>query len=168
MTEKVVRLRALLVVLATAVLCIVLHEAGHALAGWATGGRIAELDVLSVRPHVRRIGPATPIVNAVRATAGSALILIAWFFAMALMPARRGTRVMQTISCFAAMEMAGWFLSAVMHPWQPQRNDAGAFLNLSGSHPLLIVLTCSVIMWAAWVALQARARVDSRQLFPAL
>ena len=134
MTRLVLRLRALLVVLATAVLCIVLHEAGHALAGWATGGRIAEFEVLSVRPHVRLIGPATPTITAFRATAGSAVILTAWFVAMVLMPARRGTRVIQTISCFAGMEMAGWFLSALMHPWQPQRNDAGAFLHLSGSH----------------------------------
>ena len=166
MQRKFVCLRALLVVLLTALVCIVLHETGHALAGWATGGRIAEFDILSVRPHVRLVGPATPAVNSFRATAGSALIVVTWFVALAVLP-RSGVRVLQTISCFAGMELVGWFLSAVVHPWQPQRNDAGAFLNLSGSHPFLIVVTCVMVAGAGWIALQTRNRTVARQVFPA-
>ena len=167
MSNWLVRLRVLLAVLGTAVVCIALHEGGHALAGWMTGGRIAEFDILSLRPHVRLVGPASDATNALRATAGSVLIVAVWF-ALALMPVRRGTLVIQTVSCFAGMELTGWLLSAVVHPWQPQRNDAGAFLKLSGSHPLFVVLTCAALALAAWLVVQARHRSDSRQVFPAL
>ena len=156
-----------IIVLATALACIALHEGGHALAGWATGGRIAEFDILSLRPHVRLTGPATPYVNAVRATAGSLLLVATWFLAMTLVPRRRGVRVLQTVSCFAGMELAGWLLTALVHPWQPQRNDAAAFLNLTGSHPLAVFAACVAVAMAAKAMVQVRMREQSRQVFPA-
>lgn len=146
MNRLLFRLRAPLLVLVTSLACVALHEAGHALAGWATGARVAQFDVLSLRPHVLLVGPATPAAQAVRALAGSGLVMALWFAAMLILPHRtKATRVLETVSFFAGVELLGWLLSALVHPWQRQRNDAGAFLALSGLQPWVAVLACVLL-----------------------
>jgi hypothetical protein len=153
-------------VLITALVCISLHEGGHALAGWATGAQLTKFDVLSLRPNVEMRGPSSPEVDALRATAGSALMVAMWFVAMVLVPLGRGRFVLPTVSCFAGMEVLGWFLSAAVHPWQPQVNDAGLFLNLSGMNPFVAVVVCITVASAGWLLFQTRERRVLSQVFP--
>ena len=132
--------------LLTLLVLITLHEGGHVLAGWATGAHVTEFDILSVRPHVRLSGASTPATNAIRAIAGSGMVLIGWAALILCIPRRRAFQpVRTTATFFAGIELLGWFLSAVMHTFQPQRNDAGKFLKLTALEPWTAALGCLVL-----------------------
>jgi hypothetical protein len=121
--------------------CVVLHEAGHALAGIATGGKIVHFEVFSLRPKVRVRGGAAD-ADSFRALAGSGLVVAAWLvMTVATLKRPRGL-AMQTASFFCGIELLAWTLSAALHPFTPQRNDAGLFLALSGVNPAAVAAFC--------------------------
>jgi hypothetical protein len=134
---------------ATLLFLIVLHECGHVLAGWATGGRLLEFDVLTLQPRVRISSAASASHTAVRALAGSAAVLLAWTVALLALPRRtRLEPVRLTATFFAGIELLGWFLSALLHSIHPQRNDAGKFLKLTAADPWALVFVCLLIACA--------------------
>jgi hypothetical protein len=153
-------LRVPLLVLVGGLACVALHEAGHALAGWATGAHVADINILSLQPHVRINGPGSPADEALRAISGSGLVLLTWLAGILVLP-RRGAWwvILQTVSFFALTEVLGWFISALLHRFQPQPNDAGTFLTISGTDPRAAVLACLLLIAAgARLAVARRPR----------
>ena len=128
------------------------------MAGWATGGTLLAADVLSWKPTVRIGGTATNAVNAMRAVAGSGIVLLAWLAGIFLLP-RRGLHglVREAFSFFAAIELLGWFLSATVHATSPQANDAGKFLAITGAQPWAVA-AISALLLAVGVVIAKPAR----------
>ena len=117
-----------------------LHEGGHALAAWLTGGRILEIVLFSLTPHVTVAGHCKGAAEAFRAAAGSGSSLTIYFFLTLLSkpPAGFGFRIAELTAFWYAMaEILGWTLTAVF-PGSADGNDAAHFLETSGiSHGLL-------------------------------
>jgi hypothetical protein len=150
-----------LVFLATFIVCVCIHETGHMLAGVLTGGRITEIALVSFTPHVRIAGDCTPAVECVRAAAGSAFFLAA-YFAMALL--HRECEVKRAASYFALVELLGWVLSSAVSPAAMGPNDAAHFLEISGANRFLVagVAAGIGIGGAALLRVLTRARVRTR------
>ena len=146
------RLRLPVVCLLTVLASILIHETGHALAGYLTGSRVVSVVLFSVRPHVVLEGPSTPQQTALKAAAGTGLFLAAW--AMLVWFAPRGgaatAAMVSAASLVAFVESVGWMLSALLHPYGPRSEDGWKFLSNFGMPPLFIAvlaLTVAVIAW---------------------
>jgi hypothetical protein len=148
------------VYLATFFVCICVHESGHALAGYLTGGRITEIALVTLTPHVRIAGECTRFEECVRAAAGSAFFLIA-FFAFALM--RRGDVVREAASWFAVVELLGWVLSSVFSPSVMGPNDAARLLEVSGANHFTVAAAAVSVGFLGYASLRALTRPRVRQ-----
>src|SRR5436305_5982004 len=105
------RLRGAVQLPSCALACLGIHELGHAVAGWLVGQHVSEFIVVSVRPHVRLVGPTTPAQEAFIACAGTALVLLVWL-AMLLWNRTRRSWTTDLMSGFALVELLGWTLSS--------------------------------------------------------
>ena len=148
-----------LVFITTFIVCICVHETGHVLAGVLTGGRITEIVLVSFTPYVRIAGECTPALECVRAAAGSAFFLVA-YFAMALV--HRECEVKRAASWFALVELTGWVLSSAVSPTAMGPNDAAHFLEVSGANRFLVAgVTAGIgISGAALLRVLARVRTQ--------
>lgn len=146
------RLRLPVVCVLTALAAILIHETGHALAGYLAGNRVAEVVLFSVRPHVILEGPSTPGQTAFKAIAGTGLFLLAWLLFVVLAP--KGGAVTRTMvaaaSLVAFVEAFGWTLSALLHPYGPRSEDGWKFVTHSGVPPILIALAALAVACYAW------------------
>jgi hypothetical protein len=138
----------------TLLACLAVHEFGHALAAWITGGGVGEFVLFSLRPHVRILGAATQAHEAWRTVAGSACSLAACFALLLLGPARStGWQTSKDMAAiFAAVELIGWSLSSVTRPHSVSPDDAERFLECSGTNPYLVVAACVLIGFAGILA----------------
>src|SRR4051794_10847178 len=103
-----------------------LHEFGHVLAAYGTGGTVTDLVVFSLRPHVRVLGTATQNQEVLRAVAGSASSLLACFvFLLAVRSRSAACRLARHMAtAFAAAELLGWSLSSLARAQSPSPDDA--------------------------------------------
>jgi hypothetical protein len=147
---KCLRLAAVCVL--TVLASILIHEAGHALAGYLTGNRVVSVVLFSVRPHVLLEGASTPEQTAFKAAAGTALFLAAWGLLIWLAP--RGGAAMSAVvsaaSLIAFVESVGWMLSALLHPYGPRSEDGWKFLTNFGMPPLLMAALALTVAGFAW------------------
>ena len=127
--------------------CLFLHELGHVLAAYLTGGWITEFVLMSLHPHVRIAGGSTPAESAFRAASGSGLFLIVYFGCLLLprrhTPLRR--LVLDLLSCFAVVELLGWILSSLLASHGAAADDAVLFLAASGMSRYVVVTVCMAI-----------------------
>jgi hypothetical protein len=132
--------------LVTIILCITVHELGHVLAGWATGGRVTRFVLLSVRPHVRVQGKSTPAQMAVKAAGGSGLFMTVWLAMVALFPkARKYWVVVEVSFIFALIEGLAWLLYSSFFPHGQGADDVSKFIRYSGISPIEVA--------AAWAGI---------------
>jgi len=159
------RFRPVILYLATFFVCICVHESGHALAGYFTGGRITEIALVSFTPHVRIAGECTRLEECVRAAAGSAFFLTV-YFAFAMM--RRGDVVREAASWFAVVELLGWVLSSAVSPTAMGPNDAARLLEVSGANRFTVAAVAASIGLLGYALLRAllRARIRPQSQTP--
>jgi hypothetical protein len=127
----------------TIMLCITVHELGHAAAARVTGERVNHFVLLSLRPHVRVAGPSTPEQTAFKAAAGSGLLLAGWLAFVALFPRARKYWPAVAVSFLVVLIGAlAWVLSSVSYPYGPRGDDVGKFIRYSGVHPAAVSAWC--------------------------
>jgi hypothetical protein len=147
---KRLRLPAVCVLMVLA--SILIHEVGHALAGYLTGNRVVRVVLFSVRPHVLLEGPTTPAQTAFKAAAGTGLFLAAWVLLVWLAP-RGGAATAAMVSAtslVAFVESVGWMLSALLHPYGPRSEDGWKFLSNFGIPPVIIAALALTVALFAW------------------
>lgn len=150
MNNRFGRVPPALAVLAVCLACVVLHEGGHVLAGYAAGARVANVEILSARPHVRIAGLGAA-GTACTALAGSFLVLTACAFTM-----RRRTPALlrDTAMYCAGAEVLGWALSALFLPRLGRGNDVAKFVAATGAAPEAVFLAAVGMGW--WLLHRAR------------
>lgn len=152
------RFRSPLTILATLFVCVCLHEAGHAIAGLVTGGRILEFAVFAAPPHVRIAGEGSAAVEAVRDAAGTGFFLLLYAAFLAARP--RWEDVRHGASLFACVELSGWTLSSLLGTGAMGPNDAGQFIAVTGTSPYLVAAGAAAIGLAGAMLVR---RLDRRR-----
>lgn len=154
------RISPLFLTLLTFFACICVHESGHALAAWFTGGRVTHIVLLAIPPHVTIIGAGTLWQESVRAAAGSGFYLILYFLLMRGMPAARGYRrdIRDAASWFALVELTGWVVSALTAAQLTGPNDADRFIAVSGANRIAVASVAAAIGIFGVMLLRSRNR----------
>ena len=136
MTEVLARVRVPVLCISTVLAAIVIHETGHAVAGYLAGGHVREVVFLSVRPHVSMNGLFTRGATAWTAAAGSSSMFLAWALWVLIAGSGPGWRAsVRAFSLMAFVEACGWFLSSLLFPLGPRSEDGWTFLEQSAIHP---------------------------------
>jgi hypothetical protein len=140
-------LRKVLIATCTLLACLGIHESGHVIAAYLSGGAIGDFVLFSLRPHVRILGQATPAQEAFRAVAGSVASLLACFAMVLVIRSRTAAWQLakDTATAFACVELIGWSLSSIMHTRSVSPDDAERFLAASGASAYLVVAVCALI-----------------------
>ena len=131
--------------LLTVLVFLCVHESGHAVAAYLTGGWVTEVSIFSFRPHVRIEGTATAMQSMFRASAGTGFSLLAVVLLTWLTPPRQFTMQLVRVvaSCFLEAELIGWTSSAL---WGSSgRDDASLFLEITGFNPYWTAAICAAI-----------------------
>jgi hypothetical protein len=152
------RLRLPVLLAVTVLICVSIHELGHALAVYATGGRVKSFSVLGFRPHVRVHGKFTDAQNAVKSIAGSGTFLVVWTLFIFSLPRGRSRffEVKAATAFFAFIEVLGWTLASLHYPYGPRSDDPWKFLMFSGLQPEMVTITCMVLMFLIWRLYRSR------------
>lgn len=147
--------RPLLIAVGTLLCLIGIHEFGHIIAAWLSGGVVSDVVLFSLRPHVRIIGAATHAQEAFRAAAGSGASLIACFlFVLAAPFEGAGSQLAKdTAALFAFVELLGWSLSSLVRDSSASPDDAERFLAASGLGALPVVAACTLVLIAGILTL---------------
>jgi hypothetical protein len=131
------------------------HELGHALAAFFSGGRITGFSIFSLPPHVRIAGSGTLWQESFRAVAGSGMFLSLYFLVVPFV--RRDEflwRIGRTMaSWFAFIELAGWTLASLSLTSFGGANDAQRFLAVSGIRPMYVASAAALIGFLAFAFL---------------
>lgn len=153
-------LRVPLLLSATLLICVTVHEIGHALATIATGGRVKEFSVLGFRPHISVQGKFTDAQNAAKSIAGSGTFLAVWTLFIISLPSGRSRffEVKAATAFFAFIEVLGWTLASLQYPRGPRSDDPWKFLALTGLSPQIVTVTCIAMMGLIWALYRSRTR----------
>jgi hypothetical protein len=154
------RLRVPLLLVLTLLICLTVHETGHALATFATGGQVTEFSVLGFRPHVSVAGKFSETQNAFKSVAGSGTFLTVWTFFIVTLPRGRSRyfEVKAATAFFAFVEVLGWTLSSLKYPHGPKSDDSWKFISFSGLDPIIVTITCTVMMIAISIIYRWRTK----------
>ncbi|MEN4010791.1 MAG: M50 family metallopeptidase [Chloroflexota bacterium] len=137
-------LLALGILLFIVLLYTFLHEGGHALVAWLSGGKVFTFDInfFNLGAHIT----ATPHTNLpaqiANSLAGMALPVLAWFVFI-LSVARRGSLALEVLKIGASAAVLASMLAWVIIPLAfagggaPANDDVTGFLRLSGINPYL-------------------------------
>jgi hypothetical protein len=136
-------------------LCLAIHEIGHAAAGLFCGGSVREFALLSPVPHVRLDGTFSAAQASWIALAGSLSELLLF---LAAAWARAGIAV-EVTGAFAAIELVGWTLAALLFPGGPRDNDGWDFLAQSGVSKWGVMAVCAAV--GVLVAIAWRRRLNA-------
>jgi hypothetical protein len=138
-------------------LCLLIHELAHAFAALCCGGSIREFVLVSLTPHVRVAGPFTLAQHTWICAAGSGAEILLFLLALWMAPRSSGGRMaIEVTGLFAAIELVGWALSAVVYPYGPRNTDVWKFLTSSGLHPGIVIWACLVSAAVFFVAYRTR------------
>jgi hypothetical protein len=139
-------LRVPLLLSATLLICVTVHEIGHALATLATGGRVKEFSVLGFRPHI------------IKSVAGTGTFLAVWTLFIVSLPRGRSRffEVKAATAFFAFIEVLGWTLASLQYPRGPRSDDPWKFLSLTGLSPEIVTITCIAMMGLIWGLYRSR------------
>ena len=136
------------------------HEFGHILAAWLSGGSVHDVVLFSLRPHVQIDGFASAGEEAFRAVGGSLCSLVGSFAVLLLAPRRSiGWHLLRdTGIAFGCVELLGWSLSSLFSSAsEAYPDDAQRFLAVSGADPHIVVTVCAVIAFSGFLLLRRRA-----------
>jgi hypothetical protein len=153
-----------LIAIAALFVCLTIHELGHVLAAYLSGGTVQEVVVFSLVPHVGISGTATAEIEAIRAVSGSALSLV---FCLAILLAVRGNTAARRIAkdavtAFACVELTGWSLSSLTQTLSSSPDDAQHFLSAAGVSRFTVVAMCALLVaMGVWLF-----RVSERRAHP--
>jgi hypothetical protein len=153
-------LRVPLLLSVTLLICVTVHEIGHALATVATGGRVKEFSVLGFRPHVSVQGKFTEAQNAIKSVAGSGTFLAVWTLFIVVLPRGRSRffEVKAATAFFAFIEVLGWTLASLQYPRGPRSDDPWKFISFTGLSPEIVTITCIAVMGLIWGLYRSRTR----------
>jgi hypothetical protein len=142
-------------------MCVTVHEIGHVLAAFATGGQVTEFSVLGFRPHVTVTGKFTEAQNALKSVAGSGTFLAVWTLFIVALPRGRSKffEIKAATAFFAFIEVLGWTLASLKYPRGPRSDDPWKFISFTGLDPIVITAACFAMMLAIWALYRCRTRV---------
>ncbi len=167
MTSTADRLRfagfTLLIALAVALVYTTLHEAGHALAGLAFGGRISEFDVnfFNLGAHVNIDGGFNRSQNAVINVSGAALPLLVWLVLILVLPKNDSPLVQWTkfiTSAGTLCSLLAWVIIPFLYlkNTAPIGDDATKFIANSGLPPLVVAFCALILFAGGWLLFALR------------
>ncbi len=121
-----------------------LHEGGHALVAWLTGGTVYTFDInfFNLGAHVSTSPQVSRTAQIASSLAGMALPVLVWFGFILSAP-RRGTPALEALKIVASAGVIGSMLAWVLIPLlyvgggAPVNDDVTRFLSLSGVNPHL-------------------------------
>lgn len=146
------RFKLPLLALLTLLACLSIHEFGHILGAWMSGGRVTRISILTLRPHVMIAGAATDAQEGFRAAAGTGLsVLVFLLFAATRRRGGLAVRLMHAVALsFVGAELLGWMLSALF-PGASGPDDARYFLAVSGfsRHSVAAVCAAAALLCAS-------------------
>ena len=144
-------------------LYMLLHEAGHALAGLLVGGTLQafEVDLLRLSAHAEVAGRFSPAGLSLMSAAGVALPLLAWAGFVLAVP-RRANPVLRL-----ARLIGSWGVLNSLWPWMvipllyrlglaPPGDDTTRFLVASGLDPRVVAGAAAGAYLAGWGLFLAR------------
>ena len=143
-----------LLILAVLALGVLLHEAGHIVAGILCGASVTDITLFSLRPSIRMSGAFTPLQEMAIALAGSGSVLAAWLVVRSA--ASRPGLVLDAVSCLALVELLGWAGSALSYPECPASNDA-ARLIVAARVPPELVAAAAILLAGAGALFHCRS-----------
>jgi len=153
------RSRLLLPILSLATLAFALcvHEAGHAVATWISGGHVIEFVLFSGVPHVVSTRAASHAIEAFRIASGSALTVSLIISILGLWGWRRSI-ITETLGLFALIEITGWIASALQ--LGDSQNDATDFMACTGISGFIlgIICVCVALLGVIIIARSSRRR----------
>lgn len=139
-----------------------LHEAGHALVGFAFGQTLTEFDVSfwDFSAHVGMLGSLTEPQRALQSAAGAGLPLLVWLVTLSVMP-RKANFSLEALKLIGSMAVLNTLLAWIFIPilalaGQAPADDVTNFLRASQMPPLLLLGIAVALYAAGWRLFLAR------------
>jgi hypothetical protein len=146
-----------------------LHEAGHALVGLLSGGRLTSfsIDFITFGAHAGIQGEFTTAQQALIAVSGVGLPLVVWTAFLLLVPPAPRDPVLARLLLVGTAGVNGSLLAWVIVPLVllaggTARDDSANFIRLTGVHPLLVAAAALLVI-AGGVGLYLRRSGGLRQ-----
>lgn len=133
-----------------------LHEGGHALVGWWSGGTVTTFNVnfFNLTAHVGLRGDFTPTQTIINNLAGTALPLLVWLVLMGLVP-RRANLALEALKVISALvclnTLMTWMVLPVLFQFgYAPTDDVINFLNNSGVQPWWVTAGALLLYSSGW------------------
>jgi hypothetical protein len=134
-----------------------LHEAGHTLAGFASGQTLTELDLSfwDLSAHVSMAGNLTQTQRATQSASGAALPLLVWLIFISLTP-RKASFSIEALKLTASMAVVNTLLVWIVLPvlalfGRAPSDDVTNFLRHSHMQPLLLSGLAAALYAGGWL-----------------
>ncbi|HAD05695.1 MAG TPA: hypothetical protein DCE76_00885 [Anaerolineaceae bacterium] len=143
-----------------------LHEGGHALVAWLSGGSVQVFDInfFNLGAHVRTSASLNRTGEIFNSIAGMGLPLLVWLVFLLLAP-RRASPLVETLKLISSAGVLGSLIPWVIIPLiyasggGPVSDDAARFLAFSGLKPEWVAAFFAVLIFALYRL--ARARIGN-------
>ena len=143
-----------------------LHEGGHALVAWLSGGSVHVFDInfFNLGAHVRTSAELNRSGEVLNSLAGMGLPLLVWLSFMLLVP-RRASPLLETLKLITSAGVLGSLIPWVVIPLVvasgggPVSDDAARFLEYSGLNPNWVAAFFAVLIFGLYRL--ARARISN-------
>lgn len=140
-----------------------LHEGGHALVAWLSGGsvRVFDINFFNLGAHVRTSVSLNRTGEIFNSIAGMGLPLLVWLAFMLLSP-RRASPLVETLKLISSAGVLGSLIPWVIIPLiyasggGPVNDDAARFLAFSGLKPEWVAGFFAVLIFALYRLVRAR------------
>lgn len=140
-----------------------LHEGGHALVAWLSGGsvRVFDINFFNLGAHVRTSASLNRTGEIFNSIAGMGLPLLVWLALMLLSP-RRASPLVETLKLISSAGVLGSLIPWVIIPLiyasggGPVSDDAARFLAFSGLKPEWVAGFFAVLIFALYRLARAR------------
>lgn len=143
-----------------------LHEGGHALVAWLSGGSVHVFDInfFNLGAHVRTSADLNRSGEVLNSLAGMGLPLVVWLVFLLLAP-RRANLLLETLKLITSAGVLGSLIPWVVIPLVvasgggPVSDDAARFLQYSGLNPNWVAAFFAVLIFGLYRL--ARARISN-------
>ncbi|MCX7976875.1 MAG: M50 family metallopeptidase [Bellilinea sp.] len=140
-----------------------LHEGGHALVAWLSGGSVHVFDInfFNLGAHVRTSASLNTTGEIFNSIAGMGLPLLVWLAFLLLAP-RRASPLVETLKLISSAGVLGSLIPWVIIPLiyasggGPVNDDAARFLAFSGLKPEWVAAFFAVLIFALYRLARAR------------
>lgn len=143
-----------------------LHEGGHALVAWLSGGSVHVFDInfFNLGAHVRTSADLNRGGEVLNSLAGMGLPLLVWLLFLLLAP-RRASALLETLKLITSAGVLGSLIPWVVIPLVvaggggPVSDDAARFLQYSGLDPNWVAAFFALLIFGLYRL--ARARISN-------